>query len=188
MCSGALRALGHPHALLGLYDNLDLIRQKIAAFQPDVIFNILDCFKGNSALDQHICVTVGIAGSPVRSCGALGLTLSKHKGIAKQILGYHRIRVPQFALFPPWKEENRPGRDGFAVSESVHQANKKRKPPTASPRASFAETDEQLTERVAFIHGKIPARTPSSRNTSTAGELYVSVLGNDRLCGSVPDP
>jgi len=43
---GALRALGHPHALLGLYDNLDLIRQKIAAFQPDVIFNILDCFKG----------------------------------------------------------------------------------------------------------------------------------------------
>jgi len=43
---GAVARPRHPPALLGLYDNLDLIRQKIAAFQPDVIFNILDCFKG----------------------------------------------------------------------------------------------------------------------------------------------
>src|SRR5258708_3379549 len=107
---GALRALGHPPALLGLYDNLDLIRQKIAAFQSDVIFNILDCFKGNSALDQHIASLLELQGVPFTGCGALGLTLAKHKGIAKQILSYHRIRVPQFALFPPGKKVARPRR------------------------------------------------------------------------------
>ena len=76
-----------------MYDNLDLIRQKIAAFEPDVIFNLLDWIKGNSALDQHIAALLELQCVPFSGCGALELTLAKHKGIAKQILSYHRIRV-----------------------------------------------------------------------------------------------
>ncbi len=173
---GALRALGHPPALLGLYDNLDLIRQKIAAFQPDVIFNILDCFKGNSALDQHIASLLELQGVPFTGCGALGLTLSKHKGIAKQILGYHRIRVPQFALFPPGKKIVRPRWLQFPVfiKPTKEEAS------YGIAQASFVETDEQLTERVAFIHEKF--RQDAIVEEYIHGrELYVSVLGNDRL-------
>jgi len=47
-------------------------------------------------------------------------------------------------------------------------------------QASFVETDEQLTERVAFIHEKF--RQDAIVEEYIHGrELYVSVLGNDRL-------
>jgi D-alanine-D-alanine ligase len=172
----ALREIGHPHALLGVYDDLDLIRQKIAAFHPDVIFNLLDCFKGNSALDQHIAALLELQGVPFSGCGSLGLTLSKHKGIAKQILSYHRIRVPQFALFLPGKKTIRPRR----LPLPVFIKPVKQEASFGIAQASFAETDEQLAERVAFIHEKF--RQDAIVEEYIHGrELYVSVLGNDRL-------
>src|SRR5437870_10613111 len=36
----ALRELGHTTETLALYDNLDLVRQKLQSFQPDIIFNL----------------------------------------------------------------------------------------------------------------------------------------------------
>jgi len=172
----ALRELGHPHALLGLYDDLDLIRQKIAAFQPDVIFNLLDGFKGNSALDQHIAALLELQGVPFSGCGAMGLALAKDKGISKQILSYHRIRVPQFASFSPGKKVVRPRR----LPLPVFIKPTKLEASYGIAQASFAETDEQLVERVTFIHEKF--RQDAIVEEYIHGrELYVSLLGNERL-------
>jgi D-alanine-D-alanine ligase len=127
-------------------------------------------------LDQHIASLLELQGVPFTGCGALGLTLSKHKGIAKQILGYHRIRVPQFALFPPGKKIVRPRWLQFPVfiKPTKEEAS------YGIAQASFVETDEQLTERVAFIHEKF--RQDAIVEEYIHGrELYVSVLGNDRL-------
>src|SRR4051794_7481585 len=43
----ALRELGHTTETLALYDNLDLVRQKLQVFQPDIIFNLADQFNNN---------------------------------------------------------------------------------------------------------------------------------------------
>jgi len=50
----ALRGLGHTVEHLAIFDDLDLLRQKLAAFQPDIIFNLADQFKNNRAFDQNI--------------------------------------------------------------------------------------------------------------------------------------
>src|SRR6476619_2585802 len=43
----ALRELGHETAHLAIFDNLDLLQQKLQSFAPDVIFNLADQFNNN---------------------------------------------------------------------------------------------------------------------------------------------
>ena len=50
----ALAELGHETQYLVIFDDLDLIQQKIQIFQPDVIFNLADQFKNNRSFDQNI--------------------------------------------------------------------------------------------------------------------------------------
>ena len=82
----ALRTLGHTDEHLAIFDDLDLLRQKLATFQPDVIFNLADQFKNNRAFDQNIVSFLEMQGVPFTGCGSTGLTLCKHKGISKKIL------------------------------------------------------------------------------------------------------
>ena len=101
----ALRDLGHSTEHLAVFDNLNLLAQKLQGFEPDVIFNLADQFKNNRAFDQNIVSFLEMHGLPFTGCGSTGLTLCKHKGISKKILGYHRIRVPEFVTIA----RSRPG-------------------------------------------------------------------------------
>ena len=92
----ALGTLGHPTEHLAIFDNLDLLRQKLEGFAPDVIFNLADQFKNNRGFDQNIASLLEMQGVPFTGCGATGLVLCKHKGTSKKILGYHHIHVPNF--------------------------------------------------------------------------------------------
>ena len=58
----ALRELGHTTEHLAIFDNLDLLQQKLQAFEPDVIFNLADQFKNNRAFDQHIVSFLAMRG------------------------------------------------------------------------------------------------------------------------------
>jgi hypothetical protein len=51
---GALKKLGHETDYLAIFDDLDLLRQKLDSYQPDLVFNLADQFRNNRALDQNI--------------------------------------------------------------------------------------------------------------------------------------
>ena len=105
----ALAELGHTTEHLAIFDDLDLLRQKLESFQPDVIFNLADQFKNNRAFDQNIVSFLEMHGVPFTGCGSTGLTLCKHKAISKKILGYHRIRVPEFTVDRARQARHAPG-------------------------------------------------------------------------------
>ena len=104
----ALRELGHTTEHLAIFDNLDLLQQKLTAFEPDVIFNLADQFKNNRAFDQHIVSFLAMRGVPFTGCGSTGLTLCKHKAISKKILSYHRIHTAAFTTIARGKRIARP--------------------------------------------------------------------------------
>lgn len=97
---GALRALGHPHETLALFDDMDLLRRKLQAFQPDVIFNLADQFRNDRALDQHIAAYLAMHALPFTGCGPTALALCKHKAIAKRLVASHGIRTAPFVTIP----------------------------------------------------------------------------------------
>src|SRR4029077_14982604 len=60
----ALSALGYATEHLAIFDNLDLLRQKLETFAPDVIFNLADQFKNNRGFDQNIASLLEMQGVP----------------------------------------------------------------------------------------------------------------------------
>ena len=172
----ALGTLGHPTEHLAIFDNLDLLRQKLEGFGPDVIFNLADQFKNNRGFDQNIASLLEMQGVPFTGCGATGLVLSKHKGTSKKILGYHHIHVPNFVVIPR--------------SQRIARLKKPKFPLLVKPvkeeasygisQASFVTGDEQFKERVAFIHESHDSDVIAEEYIE-GRELYVSVMGNARL-------
>lgn len=172
----ALNELGHPNEHLAIFDDLDLLRQKLQTFSPDVIFNLADQFRNNRAFDQHIVSFLAMNDIPFTGCGASGLTLCKHKGISKKILSYHRIHTPDFIIIPRGKRIARPKRLKFPILIKPL----KEEASYGISQASFVETDEQFRERVEFIHEKTNNDVIAEEYIE-GRELYVSVMGNHRL-------
>src|SRR6478752_1660682 len=172
----ALDELGYPHEQLAIFDDLDLLRQKLQTFTPDVIFNLADQFRNNRAFDQHIVSFLAMNEMPFTGCGSTGLTLCKHKGISKKILSYHRIHTPDFVTIPRGRRSARPKHLKFPILVKPL----KEEASYGIAQASFVETDEQFRERVAFLHDKTDNDVIAEEYIE-GRELYVSVMGNLRL-------
>ena len=172
----ALTELGHVTEQLAIFDDLDLLTQKLQRFAPDIIFNLADQFRNNRAFDQNIASFLELHGIPFTGCGSTGLMLCKHKAISKKILGYHRIHVPEFTVIARGKRIARPRRLKFPIVVKPL----KEEASLGISQASFVETDEQFKERVQFIHDKYNNDVIAEEYIE-GRELYVSILGNLRL-------
>lgn len=172
----ALQELEYPFELLGVFDDISLIEEKIRKFQPTLLFNLVERFRGDTALDRDIASFLKLAGIPFTGSGPTGLTLCKNKGLSKQILSYHRIRVPDFVILPKGKKVNRPSRLKFPafIKPLREEAS------LGIAQASFVENDTQFRERVAFIHESME-QDAIAEEYIEGRELYISVLGNTKL-------
>jgi D-alanine-D-alanine ligase len=172
----ALRQLGCEVQTLAIHDDPDYIRRKLGDFPADIVFNLVEEFRNNRAFDQNIVSYLELAGVPFTGCGATGLTLCRHKGISKKILGYHRIRVPQFVVLPRGRRPVRPRTLPFPILVKPL----KEEASTGIAQASFVETDADFTERVTFVHENL-GHDVIAEEYIGGRELYVGMLGNRRL-------
>jgi D-alanine-D-alanine ligase len=172
----ALGSLGHTPEHLAIYDDVDLLRQKLETFAPDVLFNLVEQFRNKSEFDQNIVSFFEMQGLPFTGCGSTGLTLCKHKGISKKILHYHGIHVPNFVVIPRGQRIASPKQAKFPliVKPVKEEAS------YGISRASFVGNDEQFRERVTFIHEKYNSDAIAEEYID-GRELYVSLMGNVRL-------
>jgi len=171
-----LRRLGHEVRSLGVDDELGPIREAIDAFRPHVVFNLLEEFAGIPEFDQHVVSYLELLGVPYTGCNPRGLTLSRGKALSKKIVAYHRIRTPGFAVFPRRRKVRRPARLALPliVKSLTEEASK------GIAQASIVDDDDKLEARVRFMHEHLD--TDVIAEQFIAGrELYVGVLGNERL-------
>lgn len=174
--TSTLRKLGHEVLKLHVKDELQPIRAAVEDWKPHVVFNLLEEFAGLAVFDQHVVSYLELLGVPYTGCNPRGLMLARGKGLAKKLVGYHRIRTPGFAVFARGRKSRRPKALAFPliVKSLTEEAS------LGIAQASVVDSDEKLAERVAFVHEKLG--TDALAETYIAGrELYVSVLGNERL-------
>jgi D-alanine-D-alanine ligase len=173
---GALKELGHDVRIVDVTSNLGLIREAILDWKPHLAFNMLEDFHGVSVYDHHLVSYLELMRKPYTGCNPRGLMLARDKALAKKILTYHRIKVPRFAVFPLGKAIKRPRWLPFPllVKSSIEESS------TGISQASIVKGDDQLVERVQFIHDRI--QTDAIAEEYIEGrELYVAVMGNQRL-------
>jgi D-alanine-D-alanine ligase len=171
-----VKAMGHEVRTIGLRDELAPLGGVIQEWKPEIAFNILEEFHGKATNDYLVVSYLELLNVPYTGCSPRGLILARDKALSKKILAYHRIRTPEFAVFPMGRKVKRPRKLEFPliVKSLVEEAS------LGIAQASLVETDEKLTERVGFIHESI--RTDAIAEKYIEGrELYVGVLGNQRL-------
>jgi D-alanine-D-alanine ligase len=170
-----LRELGHEVKCLHVEDELQPIRNDVTEWKPDVVFNLLEEFRGIAEFDAHVFGYLELLGVPYTGCNPRGLMLSRGKGLSKKIVGYHRVRTPGFAVCARGQAVRRPRSLTFPliVKSLTEEAS------LGISQASVVEDDEKLAERVAFIHESIG--TDAIVEQYIAGrEFYLGILGNRR--------
>jgi D-alanine-D-alanine ligase len=171
-----LRQLGHEAKALGVQDELQPIRNEIESWKPDVVFNLLEEFHGETAYDQNVASYLELLRIPYTGCNPRGLMLARGKDLSKQLLTYHRIPVPAFAVFPKGRKVHRPKRLPFPLI--VKSLSKDASIGIA--QASVVNSDDKLVERVQFIHERLGTAAIAEQYIE-GREIYVGVLGGDRL-------
>jgi D-alanine-D-alanine ligase len=174
--SAALGALGYITEQLAIFDDVDLVRQKLETFPADVLFNLVEQFKNNPGFDQNIVSFLELQGVPFTGCCATGLTLCKDKAISKKIVGYHGILVPNFLVIPRGQRNVRLRQLNLPILVKPV----KDEASYGISQASFVQNEEQFRDRVAFIHEKHNSDVIAEEYID-GRELYVSVMGNTRL-------
>ena len=177
----ALAKLGHEALPLGVRDSIVRIRDAVEEWQPDIVFNLLDEFQGEAIYDQHVVAYLELLRIPYTGNNPRGLVLARDKALSKKVAMYHRIRVPRFFVCRMGRRVRRPKRLGFPliVKSLLEEAS------MGISRASIVRDDEALAARVQFMHERI--RTDAIVEEFIPGrELYVGVLGNDRLMALPP--
>ena len=172
-----LRELGHEVHKLGLYDDLTPLRQVIQDFKPHIVFNLLDEFRGEAMLDQNVVSYLELVQVPYTGCNPRGLMLARDKALSKQILHYHRIRVPRFAVVPAGRKlKRKPARLDYPliVKSQIEEAS------FGIAEASIVNNDEKLAERIEFMHAKVGTSLILEQYID-GRELYVGAMGNTRL-------
>ncbi|MDE3157476.1 MAG: ATP-grasp domain-containing protein [Acidobacteriota bacterium] len=172
----SLRRLGHEVETLAVFDNVTRIVDKLTSLGPDVVFNLSESFYHDRAHEPNITALLDLMKVRYTGSGSDALLLCKDKALAKKVLAYHHVRLPH-----------------FVVSHRAHPLRRLRRfayPAFVKPvcedasdgicRASFAKDEKEAIERARFIHQKF--NTDALIEEYIEGrELYLSVLGNNRL-------
>lgn len=171
-----LRKLGHEVRPLGIGDSLSELRTQITDWKPHVCFNLLEEFGGIVTYDQHVVAYLELMRQPYTGCNPRGMLLSRDKVLSKQILSYHRIPTPQFAVFRRGRRTKIPRRLRYPlfVKSATEDAS------LGIAQASVVEDEAHLRERIEFIHDQ--TRSDALVEEFVDGrEIYLGVLGNERL-------
>lgn len=171
-----LREVGHDVRVLGIHDDLVPIRRLANDFKPQIVLNLMEAFAGVTTFDQNVVSYLELLRLAYTGCNPRGLILARDKALSKKLLAYHRIPVPDFTVIRRGRRPVLPKKMYFPVivKSLFFEAS------TGISQASVVENQEQLAKRVQFIHDSL--RTTAIVEQFIEGrELYVGVVGNDRL-------
>jgi len=163
-------------SMLGICSDIKILLDEIKENRPDVIFNLTEVFDNKASLDKNFVGLLEMLDIPYTGSSPQTLFLCNNKALHKQILRFHRIRVPRFHT--------------FYQGHRIWLPRKLKLPLVVKPLTdegsrgislgSVVDNEESLVERVKFIHEKMNMAAIAEEYIE-GRELYVSVIGNRRI-------
>ena len=172
----ALQRLGHDVLPVGIYNQIRPLVAKIKRFQPDLVFNLVECFNNDRKYDSSVAGLLDLLNIPYTGCDSFSLTLCRNKFITKRMLGPLKVKLPKSVIFP-MNDLTRSLRNlkyPLFVKPIGHEGSE------GIVQNSFCENQNSCLERVKFVHDKL--NTDALVEEFIEGrEIYVSILGNNKL-------
>ncbi|MFQ5411149.1 MAG: ATP-grasp domain-containing protein [Phycisphaerae bacterium] len=172
----SLQNMGHDTHTLGVEDELKPLRDAITEWRPQIVFNLLEEFRGLGTYVPYILGYLELMRQAYTGCNPRGMMLATSKALQRKVYKHHRILAPDFFAVARGRTIKRPRRLGFPLivkSGTEHGS-------VGISQASIVHDDEKLKDRVAFIHEQVHSDAIVEQFIE-GRELYVGVIGNERL-------
>ena len=166
----------HEVRFVGIVDDVRPLINQLAEFDPALVFNCCESFRGSSQFEYAVAAVLEMHGWRHTGCTPTGLLVARNKSMSKKILKHHGIRVPEFATFHPGDPFLRPStlRFPLIVKPLLEDAS------VGIAQSSVVSDDQSLAERVGFIHEKFQ-QAAIAEELIEGRELYAGLIGNDEL-------
>ncbi len=169
----ALKSEGYNVSILNINEDINVLIDLLQNNPPDVVFNLIEYYREDSALEQSIAGLFALYG--VRYTGARPFTLAlcQRKGMTKQLLLANNVPTPRYRLL---NEPKLPARHGLHYPMIIKPAREDAS--SGVEKGSVVYNYEELNERIkkAFLEFNPPILV---EEFIEGRELHVSVLGND---------
>jgi D-alanine-D-alanine ligase len=170
----ALQECGHEIRLLGVRDDLEYLVRNLSEWEPDLVFNSAEAFRGDESLEYLLPGLLEAEGYRYTGAPPLALQMTRNKAISKKVLAYFGIQVPGFVSYRLHEVVERSPDLAYPLIVKPIQTDAS----AGIAQASVVQDQESLAERVSFIHERF-GQGAIAEEFVDGRELYVSILGND---------
>jgi D-alanine-D-alanine ligase len=177
----ALRECDHEVRLLGVRDDLENFIHQLRQWEPDLVFNGAEGFRGEESLEYLLPGLLEAEGFRYTGAPPLALQVTRNKAISKKVLAYFGILVPSFVSYRLHEKVAVPPNLSFPLIVKPLQADAS----TGIAQASVVQDADSLVERVAFIHERF-GQGAIAEEFVDGRELYISLIGNDESLEVLP--
>jgi len=172
----ALRANEYDVSLLGLHNDLNPLLEEIKENRPDVVFNLVEVFNGQSRLENSVAAVLEMLDVPYTGASPETLMICTNKALSKKILSYHKIKIPNFYTFYRKHRIWRPKRLKLpcVIKPLCEEASR------GISQASVVDNDDAFIERIKFIQQNMGMDAIAEEYVD-GREFYATVMGHKRL-------
>jgi len=168
-----LKKRGHTVKVLGLYSDLEPIKQEINDFKPHIVFNILEEFQEQRHHLHNLLGYLELLGVKYTGCNPQAMTITVDKSMTKKVLKYHKINTPQFLVFKKGESIKIPKNLKYPLIVKCLTEEGS----LGLSKASIVHNREKLKDRAVYLHKKINDHAIAEEFIE-GRELFVGVLGN----------
>src|SRR5215213_7295420 len=148
----ALQECGHEVRLLGVRDDLEYLVRSLSEWQPDLVFNGAEAFRGDESLEYLLPGLLEAEGYRYTGAPPLALQMTRNKAISKKVLAYFGIQVPGFVSYRLHEQVDRTPKLTFPLIVKPLQTDAS----AGIAQASVLQNQASPAERVAFIQQRFP--------------------------------
>jgi D-alanine-D-alanine ligase len=169
--AAALAELGHESVRLAVDDRVFHILDAIEVAQCDLVFNLCETFADDYRMEVNIAALMEMSRVRYTGAGVAGLLLAQDKMLTKQLLGYHDVRTPDYAMFDGEAFETH-GMLSFPLIVKPARTDAS----IGINRFSVVNNWDELTRRVRDIRRELDDESLAEEFIE-GREVYVGVLG-----------
>ena len=170
--AAALTEGGHKVSLIGIYNDLRELLDKLDEQKPQLVFNLCERFADNDLFDMHVITVLDMLGVPFTGAAPLGAALRQDKTVTKKLLKFHDVPYPNAITFDK-NEIEFAGNIRFPLFVKPVSGDAS----SGIDDSSLVTEYSKLVERISFIQTQL--KLPALVEEYIAGrEFYVSILGN----------
>jgi len=167
---------GHTVEAFAVYDDVFSLVRKLKESAPDIVFNIMESFRGDRSHEPKIPALLDLLGVPYTGSGPEGLYLCKDKPTTKKLLMCNGVKTAPFVV----SSRREPLKSFSELRYPVFVKPAAAESSEGIGRKSYARHERAACDRANFIHQQY-ASDALIEEYIDGRELYVGVIRTEPI-------